>query len=430
MAALLAASCVRSSGRPVSATISRHRTTVSLTVSDDLRLAGSVQEPDGYSPCRRRTIRVERYVTRWTQVAQTRSASDGTYAVHLSGAADGYYRTVATRARSGDDVCLPGASRIGTFGSVPDPKPLSAGLLRAWTTPPAGWKDVVGGWVPAVTWRELQPKRNRRVDTSAIDALIHQSEREGLTLRLRILAGAYAPRWVKRRFGTVRIDDWYDGIVAAVPRWWVKGYMHTYAELQTVLARRYDDDPVLRAVTVSGAMTIPGEPFIRGIASRITRRNLLAAGYTAKADRRSIRRSIDAQSAWHHTRQIMSFNPWLQLNQDGTVDHITSFTKHVMDRFRSAFGPGAILQNNSIRSSWITGTMPKQIGAMYAHMAALGGPIAFQTARTRRVGDLPTVLQWCVDQGASAVELQADFEARITKAKAQALDAALEANAS
>ena len=205
--------------------------------------------------------------------------------------------------------------------------------------------------------------------------------------------------------------------------------MRAYELLQAQLAARYDDEPIVRAITVSGAMTVHAEPFIRGMASSLTRQNLLAAGYTPAADKRAIRASIDAQAVWQRTRQVLALNPWQYIKPDGRPGQDVTFANAMMDHFRSVFGSRAILQNNSIRSSWITGSMGANYAKMIAHMVSLGGPIAFQTAREDRVGDVPTVLQWCVDKGAFAVELHDPFGTKLTKRQAQRFDGLLEANA-
>jgi hypothetical protein len=42
---------------------------------------------------------------------------------------------------------------------------------------------------------------------------------------------------------------------------------------------------------------------------------------------------------------------------------------------------------------------------MYSAMRQLGNPTSFQTATATKVGDLFTVLEWAVAQGANSVEL-------------------------
>lgn len=315
---------------------------------------------------------------------------------------------------------------IGPEAALGRAKRLASGLMTVGNT--GDWPSIIDVWVPAVEWRVLQPARDR-FRFRSIDDLIASARASGDTIRLRIMAGRFAPDWAKRRFGTVTVYDDVDGINATVPRWWVSGYMDAYKRLQAKLATRYDGNATIRSVTVSGAMTVYAEPFIRGTQSAVTRRNLIAAGYSPKKDRRAIRAMLEAQRPWHRTRQILAFNAWQFVRPDGTFGIQTRFPNRIMDRFRSMFGGRAILQNNSIRASWILDGMPPIIAPIYRHMKALGGPRSYQTARTFRVGDLATVLEWCLRQGAHGVEVHRGAFDQITSTQARQFDAQLEANA-
>jgi hypothetical protein len=73
--------------------------------------------------------------------------------------------------------------------------------------------------------------------------------------------------------------------------------------------------------------------------------------------------------------------------------------------------------------------MPFGYASMYQHMRDMGGLISYQTARTARVGDLPTVLAWAIDQGAHGVELHAGSDHKMSYEQARQFDLALESNA-
>jgi hypothetical protein len=305
------------------------------------------------------------------------------------------------------------------------PKRLASGLMTVGNT--GDWPAIVDVWVPAITWKQLQPAPNR-FRFGVIADHVRRARASGDVLRLRIMAGRFAPDWVKRRFGTVAVTDPVDGISAKVPRWWKRGYMDAYRRFQAHLAARFDGNATIRSVTVSGAMTIYAEPFIRGVSDARTRRALLAAGYAAWKDRRAIVRSLAAQRPWQRTRQIMSFNAWQFVRSDGTFGNSPRFTNRVMNRFRGMFGRRAILQNNSIRASWVR-DMPRVIAPIFRHMRELGRPLSYQTARTSRVGDLALVLEWCLQQGAHGVELHRGASDRLTTTQARSYDSGLEANA-
>jgi hypothetical protein len=333
-------------------------------------------------------------------------------------------RTMTTGAILGLFLIL--QASIGPEVAVGRPKRLASGLMTVGNT--GDWPNIVDVWVPAVEWRVLQPQRDR-YRFGSIDNLIARAKASGDTIRLRIMAGRFAPDWAKRRFGTVGVYDEVDGINATVPRWWVPGYMDAYARLQAKLAARYDGNATIRSVTVSGAMTVYAEPFIRGTQSASTRTNLIAAGYSPSKDKRSIHAMLGAQRPWKRTRQILAFNAWQFVRRDGTFGIQTSFPNQIMDRFRSIFGSRAILQNNSIRASWILDEMPRVMAPIYRHMKALGGPRSYQTARTFRVGDLATVLEWCLRQGAHGVEIHQGASDQISSVQAKRFDTRLEANA-
>lgn len=311
-------------------------------------------------------------------------------------------------------------------GAGAKPKRLAKGLMTQGTVAKL-FPTIVDAWNPIVEWRTIEPEPGV-FRFGSIRDLIRRAREDGKLLRLRIFAGRSAPDWVKQRFGVVRIYDPIDGVSADVPRWWTQGYLDAYARLQRRLAAAFDDNPRVRAVTVSGAMTIYAEPFIRQIQDQRTRTNLLASGYTKRKDKRAHLRVLAAHEAWTRTRQILTVNPWQYVNQDGSYGFRLWFTKHMMNRCRATFGRRCILQNNSMRSSWLTDHMPAGYPEMYAYMKELGPPLSFQTANTSRVGDLKMVLAWFVDMGAHAAELKSDADELLSEDEARTLDAELESN--
>jgi hypothetical protein len=320
-------------------------------------------------------------------------------------------------------------SLLGELAAQPalaSPKPLASGLMSQGVQPKL-FPSLVGVWNPNIYWKNIEPKPGV-FRFGSIKDLIQKARANNKVLRLRIYAGRTAPKWAKNRFGTVTVYDPVDGMSAAVPRWWDKGYRHAYARLQSVLAKAFDGNPTVRAVTISEPMTIYAEPFIRGLQSRRTRHNLLASTYTKRKDKRAELGAVRAHRVWKHTRQILTINPWQYLNQDGSFGFRVRFTNKVMNACRHNFGNRCILQNNSMRSSWLTDHLPGGYHAMFAHMRKLGPPISFQTARTSRVGDLTTVLDWYLKMRAHGVELKAGAADQLTTTQAASYDAKFQAN--
>jgi hypothetical protein len=306
------------------------------------------------------------------------------------------------------------------------PKPLATGLMSQGVQKKL-FPSVVNVWTPEIYWSNIEPRRGV-FRFGSIRNLVDQARATGNVLRLRIYAGRTAPKWTKHRFGTVTVHDPVDGMSAAVPRWWVTGYRRAYANLQAHLANAFDGNPTIRAVTISEPMTIYAEPFIRGLQSRRTRHNLLATTYTKRKDKRAQLGALRAHLVWKHTRQILTVNPWQYLNQNGSFGFRVRFTNKVMNACRHMFGNRCILQNNSMRSSWLTDHMPGGYHAMFAHMRKLGRPVSFQTAKTARVGDLTRVLDWYLEMHAHGVELKAGAADQLTLTQAQSYDAKFQAN--
>lgn len=306
------------------------------------------------------------------------------------------------------------------------PKRLAKGLMTQGTVAKL-WPEIVDAWNPIIEWRDIEPSPGV-FRFGPIRDVLERARESGDVLRLRIYAGRAAPDWVKQRFGSLVVYDPIDGRVAEVPRWWAPGYMDAYARLQRRLAAAFDDNPTIRAVTISAAMTVYAEPFIRQIQDPRTRANLLASSYTKKKDKRAHRQALEAHTVWRRTRQILTVNPWQYVDQDGSFGFRLWFTEHMMNRCRRMFGRRCILQNNSMRSRWLTDHMPAGYAEMYAHMEQLGPPLSFQTANSSRVGDLALVLDWFIGMGAHAAELKSDADSMLTEDEAERFDATLESN--
>jgi hypothetical protein len=305
-------------------------------------------------------------------------------------------------------------------------KPLAKGFMTQGVVAKT-WPSIVDVWNPIIEWRKIEPSPGD-FRFGSIRDLIRKARASGDLLRLRIYAGRLAPDWTKRRFGSVVVHDPIDGVSAEVPRWWTRGYMDAYARLQRKLAAAFDGNRTIRAVTVSGAMTIYAEPFIRGLQDPRTRANLLASTYTKKKDQVAHIRALRSHRAWKTTRQILTLNPWQYINQDGSFGFSVRFTNHMMNRCRNAVGRRCILQNNSMRSSWLTDHMPAGYPDMFRHMRRLGKPLSFQTANTSRVGDLTMVLDWFLQMGAHGVELKSGAVDQLTYEQARTYDRRFEAN--
>jgi hypothetical protein len=90
---------------------------------------------------------------------------------------------------------------------------------------------------------------------------------------------------------------------------------------------------------------------------------------------------------------------------------------------RSALGAQLVIENNSLRQSYLTGRGTYQ--TMYAFMTSVGGPMGFQTATLAKVGSIQAVVNGAVAMGGASVELPAGYESQCSPAQLMTLGLAL-----
>ena len=296
--------------------------------------------------------------------------------------------------------------------AAPAVKPLLTGLLSREGPPPAGTEAVVRSYALRVHWKDLQPTAGSLV-TTALDANLAAAAARGARVKLRVFAGVNSPDWAKQLGGPpVAMTDPFDGKIGSVPRFWTPEFgAAVYANLQTLLAARYDADPVVAEVVVSRCSAFYPEPFLRQTSNAENRAALLAAGYTMDADKACHRAQIDAHQVWAQTRSGLAFNPAQFVSATGAAVSDDAFTAEMMSYCRTRLGSRCVLENMSIRSP-ISSLDPNpaqpRYQRMYDAMAALGPPLAFQTAVEDRIGDCAATLDWAVTMRAAHVELPRD----------------------
>jgi Phosphoesterase family len=312
-------------------------------------------------------------------------------------------------------------------------KPELSGLLDRQHAPALQLAPDLGGWVVNVTWASLQPTHGGPIAANnAIDqaiALIRSNPAYAhMHLRLRVTAGVGAPDWVKTLGGApVYIYNNTDSVGGTVPRFWTAPVEQAYASLQTSLAAKYDNDPEIQDVSITGCMTIYAEPLIRETSSALTVSDLLAAGYTLAADEHCQDQEIIAHEAWNHTHSSLAFNPYQVINANGTTGVDKVFTQSLMGYCRQMLGDRCTLGNDSIRTP-IT-TLGPNYPAMYASIQAAGPTSYFQTSTLARVGNLQLTILWAISQGASDVELPSGYGTTLASSTIGWDDLALSGNA-
>jgi len=273
------------------------------------------------------------------------------------------------------------------------------------------YREVVDAFVVNVYWKDIQLAPGAAIESdNAIDRAldqVRQLEPElNVKIKLRIFSGIHAPEWAKSMGGEpFWVRDPQGGASGTIGRFWSDKFGEAYADLQEKLAAQYDGEPEILEVTISRCSTVYAEPFIRGTADRANIEAFLAAGYTMEADQQCQRDAVEAHQVWQSTRSSLAFNPWQFIRPNGTAGTDESFTEEMMDYCRQSLRERCVLENNSIRWPPLTGWYP----SMYSHIRELGPPITFQTAAPSRIGDWWQTLNWAVEQGANAVELNGSY---------------------
>ena len=279
-----------------------------------------------------------------------------------------------------------------------------------------------------IYWDTLEATRDV-VTLAPIENVLDTAEARGFDgVRLRFSFGVDAPQWAKAiADGPIDYVEPQSNIIATIPDVWDPAYQAEVEELMTAVAAKYDADPRVLLVFASGAQTYYSEPFIRGITEQRNRTNLLAAGYTKALDQAAEKWQLDIMRVFHQTPVGLAYNPWQYVNADGSGGGSVAFMAEVMDYHLSLFGNRTVLQNNSVRSSYISD--PPPMYAEFLSRLARPGTTQFQLAGATRVGDADAAMQWAIDYlKASGVELVNGYPEYYTDAQLTSYDTALVSN--
>src|SRR5262245_21359445 len=157
-----------------------------------------------------------------------------------------------------------------------------------------------------VRWAELEPHDQAFLGPAwgHLRSRIHREP--DLKVRIRILAGRFAPDFVKKlagpplssrqidcsQEGGIAIVQPSNGIASCVPYFWTDDVLRQYKQLMTEVSRRFDDDPHVLDVVDSACMTNWAEPFIRAGNDRGSNVRLWEAGLDETTDRHCLLRSV------------------------------------------------------------------------------------------------------------------------------------------
>ena len=315
------------------------------------------------------------------------------------------------------------------------------GLLNRQGVPPAAYRASEGGYDVQgtnddqgdndsgdVSWAELQPVAGGPIASdNAIDQAITDVDAWNAAnpthpelLKVRILAGIASPSWALNLGGACfTVTDPNSGSTGCSPRFWTAAFSTAYYSFEAELAAEYDGNPAIGEVVMAKNTTVYNESLIRQTESPATVTAMMAAGYSTAVDEQEQIQDIESLGTyWKHTHVGFAFNPY-QTVSPNTQDE--AFTQELITDGRNALGDQLVLENNSLRQSYLTGDGNYQ--SMYSFMDTTAGPIAFQTSTLGRTGSLSSVLDGAIALGAGSVELPSGYGSDMTPAQLAAVNA-------
>ena len=260
---------------------------------------------------------------------------------------------------------------------------------------------IFGGIVVIASWAQLQPTSST-FDSRVIDQFLRQVRaynrqypNNKLAVKLRVWGGFMAPDWAKN-IGGAPINITHNGNPHTIGRFWLPAYRKAFTNLQTLLAAKYDTEPLIREVAVTQCMSLTAEPFF-------VPNDVLAALQTAGLNNANFRfclsNAIADYSAWKRTRLDFSVNVYGL----GPGPGDPAFTKKLMNACRASAGVRCVLDNHDLDT-----TPPGGIGPIQNYMKTLGPEIEFQTYKETPANFEGTIKKG-VALGASSIELWQDF---------------------
>jgi len=247
------------------------------------------------------------------------------------------------------------------------------------------------GFVVNETWAQLEPSQRRftfaplQRSLAAVQVYNHAHPRSQLAVKLRLWGGFTAPEWAKTLGDTTPVTFATPTASGTTGRWWAPAYQAAWSTFQHRLATKFDDNPVIRTVSVSSCATLTDEPFVFSPETAL-HNELFADGWTSAAQQRCLQGAFSDYSGWKHTPIEYTFNPYVSYTPDttaGTAD--PTFTDEMMTRcadLRQTAGRSCILSNHALDSTVATSSRSAPVYAEIdnLHAAHPGStPADFQT---------------------------------------------------
>ena len=277
-------------------------------------------------------------------------------------------------------------------------------------TPIEKKRGIFSGIVVVATWAQLQPTPGApiaagNVIDQALDKIRGYNKRnpqKPLAVKLRIWGGFAAPDWAKS-IGGPPINTVHKNKNRTIGRFWSPAYRKAWANLQTQLAARYDNHPLIREVAITSCMSYTAEPFFLPVNEPLVMNPLLAAGYKGAAYRFCLSNAINDSAAWKRSRLVFPFNPLRAEPTDTPGLGDAAFTEQVMLACRDAIGVRCVFDNHDLDNN-----LAKPLRPIYKYMKQLGPEIEFQTA-CASPANYDATIRFGAYYGATGIELYQDY---------------------
>jgi hypothetical protein len=278
-------------------------------------------------------------------------------------------------------------------------------------TPIEKKRGIFSGIVIVATWAQLQPTPGAQItDGNVIDQALDKvrgyntrNPQNPIAVKLRIWGGWAAPDWAKSIGGGAPINTMHNNKPRTVGRFWSPPYRKAWAALQTQLAERYDNHPLIREVAITSCMSYTAEPFFLPVNEPLVMNPLIANGYTAAAYRFCLSNAINDHAAWKRARLVFPFNPLRAEPTQTPGMGDPAFTEQVMLACRDAIGVRCVFDNHDLDNN-----LAKPLLPIYGYMKELGPEIEFQTACASPAQLIDTV-RFGAYYGATGIELYQDY---------------------
>jgi hypothetical protein len=270
-----------------------------------------------------------------------------------------------------------------------------------------------GGIVINETWADLQPTQGGPIVTATVDSdlaavqaynnLSDVTQSSPVSVKLRIYAGSNAPQWAKKLPGgpvtIYRNPSGCSGQTDTCPLtlgpYWTPAYISAWRSFQTLVAAKYDTNPLIIAVAVTSCAEQTDEPFVASTGP-ISKANLTAAGLNDTLQQACLSGATADYASWANTDIDFTFNSYNKLT--GGLD--TAFSQSVMQACRALVGSRCVLDNHALATPIVSDPQ------IYVDIQSMGGLINFQTQAPEGMGCIwPETITQGIILGARAIEI-------------------------